>query len=198
MKNLLLIIALSLSLAAAGAFAQNKIYKTEDKDGNVVYTDQPPPQGSEPMDLPELSIVKSRSDQKKVRPLEINRRGKSEATQPSQVELLQAYNAIEISSPQDDETIWGTGNAIDISVDLKGPLLPGMTVQVIYDGRTLPGQKSNSIRLEAVDRGAHTVAAQVVDQSGQVYGQTDTITFHMRQHSVNFNRPNRAVQPGTG
>ena len=151
MKNLLLIIALSLSLAAAGVFAQNKIYKTEDKDGNVVYTDQPPPQGSEPMDLPELSIVKSRSDQKQVRPLEINRRGKSEATQPSQVELLQAYNAIEISSPQDDETIWGTGNAIDVSVDLKGPLLPGMTVQVIYDVELAYDKKFEAPKLTLAD-----------------------------------------------
>ena len=37
----------------------SEIYRVVDKDGNVVYTDQPPGDGSEPVDLPPLSVVET-------------------------------------------------------------------------------------------------------------------------------------------
>ena len=197
MKNLLVVIGVSLILAAGGAYAQSKIYKTTDKDGNTVYTDQPPPEGSVPMDLPELSIVSPRENQKSVQHLDVNRRGGAGAkgsALPPREELLQTYSDMEISTPNNDETIWGTGSAINVGVDLKTSLLSVLFVQLTYDGRKLPRQKSTSIQLDQVERGEHTVQAEVVNGEGQVFGRTDPVKFFMRQHSVNFNRP----APGTG
>ncbi len=191
MKNLLVVMGLSLLLAAGTSFAQNKIYKTKDKDGNTIYTDQPPPEGAVPMDLPELSIVKPRENQQSVRQLNVNRRGDPTGgapALPSQAEMRQTYAGMEISSPVQDETIWGGGGSVDVNVDLKGPLLPGLLVQVIYDGRVLPAQAATSVRLEEVDRGEHTVQAAIVDSTGQAVAKTDPVKFFVQQHSVNFNR----------
>jgi len=194
MKNFLVFFSLSLILVAGGAVAQNKIYKTTDSDGNVVYTDQPPPGGGKPMDLPLLSIVSTRENQGSVRSLG-GRPGSATTTDqpqlPPAAQLRQTYSAAEISSPQQEQTIWGTGNSITVSVDLKAPLLPGLLVQVIYDGLKLPARPSTSVQLAEIDRGEHTVFAEIVDATGEVYGRTEPVTFFMRQHSVNFNTTGR-------
>lgn len=191
MKTLIVIISLSLLLVAGGAFAQNKIYKITDKDGNVVYTDQPPPDGAVPMNLPGLSIVSPRENQQSVRPLNVNRRGDPQAdvsALPPLAELLQIYSGAEIVTPQQDESLWGTGNSVNVTVDLKDELLPGLMVQLIFDGRTLPPRATTAILLEDVDRGAHTIQAEVVTVDGQIIGRTNPVNFFMRQHSVNFRR----------
>ena len=52
-----LTVLLLLTAACGHAFAQ--VYKTVDEDGNVVYTDQAPKDGAEPMKLPPLSVVEA-------------------------------------------------------------------------------------------------------------------------------------------
>ena len=192
MKNLLIVISVSLCMAAGGAYAQNKVYKSKDADGNIIYTDQAPPEGAEAMVLPGLSIVTPRENQESVRTLNVNRRPESGVTAtalPSMEELRQTYSAVEISSPKDDEQLWGTGNTVDVTINLKGPLLAGLSIQLTLDGQALPRQSSTSIRLDELYRGAHTLQAAVVDGNGQVFGRSDTVNFFVRQHSVNFNRP---------
>lgn len=191
MKKLFVVIGLSLLLAAGGAVAQNKIYKIKDKDGNVVYTDQPPPEGAVPMNLPQLSIISRRENQQSVQSLDVNRSGNPQADVsglPPLAELLQIYSGAEIVSPKQDESLWGTGNSVSVAIDLKDELLPGLQVQLIFDGRTLPPRTTTAIRLEDVARGAHTLQAEVVTVDGQIIGRTNPVNFFMRQHSVNFNR----------
>ena len=190
MKNLLVLFTLSFLLVCAGAQAQNRIYKTTDSHGNVVYTDRPPAGGAQPMDLPQLSIVSPRENQQAVKSL--NARSQIGATTgqtnlPPMAQLRQTYSAAEIIKPAAGETLWGTGSSLQAVVDLKTPLLPGLMVQFIYDGRELPPRPSGSVTLDQVARGEHTIAAEIVDTSGQVVGRTQPVTFYMRQHSVNFN-----------
>ncbi len=193
MKNLLVIFTLSFLMVAAGVLAQGKIYKTTDSNGNIVYTDKPPVNGGNPMVLPELSIVKPRENQQEVRSLNLNTNSRpggaaDQSSLPPAAQLRQTYSAAEITSPTQEESIWGTGNSLSVNVDLKAPLLPGLLVQVTFDGRKLPPRPSTSVTLDEVDRGEHTVLAEVVDNSGQVVGRTQPVTFFMRQNSVNFNR----------
>ena len=51
-----LVIALAMTFACATQ-ASAEVYKTVDKDGNVIYTDRPPDPESKPMDLPGLSVI---------------------------------------------------------------------------------------------------------------------------------------------
>ena len=51
-----LVITLAMTFACASQ-ALAEVYKTVDKDGNVIYTDQPPDPQSKPMDLPGLSVI---------------------------------------------------------------------------------------------------------------------------------------------
>jgi hypothetical protein len=194
MKKLLVVLTLAVMLVATTAQAQNRIYKTTDANGNVVYTDKPPPQGGQPMDLPELSIVSPRENQQPVQKLSSGSRVDAVSNQsglPPAAQLRQTYSEAEITSPKQEETIWGTGSSTQINVDLKAPLLPGLMVQMVFDGRKLEPRPSASITLEQIDRGEHTVFAEVVDNTGEVFGRTEPVTFYMRQNSVNFNAAGR-------
>ena len=58
LKKFLTAIGMLLIFAVcAQAYAQ--VYKTVDENGNVVYTDQPPEDGSEPIKLKPLSVIEA-------------------------------------------------------------------------------------------------------------------------------------------
>jgi len=54
---ILILVAFSLAIMASPLIAQ--VYKTVDKDGNVTYTDQPPPDGSKPIKLAPISVIEA-------------------------------------------------------------------------------------------------------------------------------------------
>ena len=54
---LLILVAFSLAIMVSPLMAQ--VYKTVDKDGNVTYTDQPPPDGSKPSKLAPISVIEA-------------------------------------------------------------------------------------------------------------------------------------------
>ena len=60
LQGFVLIIILALTGAV---FAGDKVYKTVDEDGNVVYTDEPPSADARPEVLKALSIVTRREQQ---------------------------------------------------------------------------------------------------------------------------------------
>ena len=60
MDKKLLALTVVMTLQCTISVAQNvNIYKIVDEDGNVTFTDQVPSDGTAPMALPELSVIKS-------------------------------------------------------------------------------------------------------------------------------------------
>ena len=57
MRFITILAALSLALAASPLMAQ--VYKVVDKDGNVTFTDQPPGDGSKPIELAPISVIEA-------------------------------------------------------------------------------------------------------------------------------------------
>ena len=55
-----IVISIAALFLAATAWS-GEIYKVVDKDGNVTFTDQSPGDGSQPMNLPELSVIETDS-----------------------------------------------------------------------------------------------------------------------------------------
>ena len=47
------------SLVLSFQLAAQAVYKTVDEEGNVIYTDQPPEEDAKPMEMPEISVVKT-------------------------------------------------------------------------------------------------------------------------------------------
>ncbi|MDT8320840.1 MAG: DUF4124 domain-containing protein, partial [Xanthomonadales bacterium] len=59
MIRTVLCLLLLLMASAPAPGAEGKIWKVVDENGNVIYTDQAPHDGSKPMELPGLSIIAS-------------------------------------------------------------------------------------------------------------------------------------------
>lgn len=167
--------------------ALSEVYKSVDKDGNVVYTDQPPEPGAEPMELPGLSVIASLPTTRAV--AEAAASEEDDLEQVTDIrELRQGYKDFHISSPQQEETIEGTGNSVTLSWNSRYALQSGMAVIFSLDGVPLDPTVTSSVNLQQIDRGAHTVTARLVDSQLRIIAQASPVTFYMRQWSQNFGR----------
>lgn len=176
---LLLVLGATLS---APAFAE--VYRVVDKDGNVIYTDQPPETGAEPMKLPELSVVEATP---MTPPAAADVTEEDAEQQVTDIrELRRGYKDFSISSPKPEEFIEGSGNEVTIGWTSRYALQPGMMVMITLDGRALEPTTASSVTVKEVDRGEHIVQAQLVDARNRRIATASPVTFFVRQFSQNF------------
>lgn len=192
MRNGLIILlgAAFVALVASGPLGA-QVYKVVDEDGNITYTDQPPPDGSAPMVLPEITIIET--DYPSEAEITENaaaaageESGEGELKSPR--ELRQMFSDFRILSPAPDENYWGTGNTVVVSWGADSPYEPGMSVSVVVDGNSQDADPSGNLPV-TLDRGEHQVYAVLRDQRGRRIVTTPTVTFYVQQGS-------RLINPG--
>jgi hypothetical protein len=180
-RTLLPLMILLLPLAA---FAEGEIYKVVDDDGNVTYTDQRPSTGAEPMDLPELSVIKT--DTPETVPLTPDASQEEQAGKPTPRELRRQFSDFRILQPQPEETFWGTGNQVTVAWGSSQPMLEGLSTRLYVDGEAQEAPAAGSVTL-TLNRGEHQVYAELLDERKRRILTTDTVTFFVKQHSALFN-----------
>lgn len=174
-----------LTLLTAGPL-QAQVYKTVDEDGNVVYTDQAPKDGSAPIDLRPLSIIET---PEYVRPDETEPEndtdGKDDGKQMSLKYLRKNYADFAIIAPQAEETIWQPENVITVAWSTRYQLQAGMQVTVYVDGVAQTSSDQQVIALAALDRGEHTVTAELTDAQNRRIATAAPVTFFVRRPGLN-------------
>ena len=185
---------LALMLLPPQLQAQGKIWKVVDENGNVIYTDQQPRDGSEPMDLPELSVIQS--DIQVPKPGEAGAAESEDSGPLTPRELRRKFSDFRITQPQPEETFWGTANKVVVGWGASEPIPPEMNVMLYVDGQPqkVPGTGGVTLTL---DRGEHQVYAELRDARNRRIVTTDTVTFYVKQYSSNFNRPAPSPAPGS-
>jgi len=179
-----------LALLTGSASAQ--IYKVVDENGNVTYTDQAPPDGSAPMDLPELSVIDT--DYEGEETAEATEEGvEPEALTPR--DLRRMYRDFHISQPAPEETFWGTANSVVVSWASNTALQPDMKVRVYVDGVPQAETQGSTMAL-TLDRGEHTVYAELRDGRGRRLVTTPAVTFFIKQQAVGGNQPRPTPHSG--
>ena len=95
---------------------------------------------------------------------------------------------IAITSPKNEETIHDNTGSVPVSIAMQGSGLPEhSSIRVLLDGRPYGAARYGaSFTLEGVERGEHTLQAQVVDAAGKTILSSDTVTFYMWQASRLF------------
>jgi hypothetical protein len=165
--------------------AWGQIYKIVDENGHITFTDQSPGDGTEPMVLPELSVVSTDVEV----PVATTDPVPDPAEEPlTRAMLRKMYQDFRITRPQPDETFWGTENTVVLAWDVSAPLQEGMAVRFSVDGSARAASTDNMISV-TLDRGAHTVSAVLLEADGRTLMTTDTVTFFVHQASVRGNRP---------
>jgi hypothetical protein len=193
-----LVSLVALAFSVTPAFAGD-IYKVVDKDGNVTFTDQKPAAGAEPMDLPPLSVVET--DAPPVAVSNATAGAEAEAAEEdkplSARELRRLYRDFRIIQPQNEETFWGTANTVVVSWGSTEPVAEGMKVRLYVNGEARDVPPAGSVSL-TLNRGEHTIYAELRDAGNRRITTTDTVTFFVKQHSANFGLRSPTALPHNG
>jgi hypothetical protein len=159
----LLAVLLTMPASAQG------IYKWEDENGQTHYSDVPQ-EGAIEIELRPVQTFAAPAV-------------KSTATEDrSDNKKKQGYDALEISSPGDEETIWNTGGTISVNLQVSPALKPGHLIVLYLDGKLMaqPAQ-GTSAQLTEVSRGTHALQAVLLDAKGKQLIKSRPITFFSKQ-----------------
>lgn len=194
---LLILVAFSLALISSPLMAQ--VYKTVDKDGNVIYTDQPPGDGSKPIELRPISVIEAPTYEDKPKAAEEGAEGVEgeEGKAMSLRSLRNQYKDFAIVAPQSQESIWNPEDAITVAWNVSYQLQPGMKVTVYMDGRRQATTSEQIIPVAGLNRGEHTVTAELNDARNRKIATATPVTFFVRRPTIN-NNPQRPTPHGGG
>jgi len=180
-KFLMMTFALSMTLATP-LLAQ--VYKVVDKDGNVTYTDQPPADGSGPVELKPISVIEAPTYQA------APKTGDADADKEVSLrDLRQNYKDFAIVSPQQEESVWRPDGPFPVAWNTKYKLQDGMQVTIFLDGKQHTTTTQQMVPMANLDRGEHTLTAQLRDGNNRLVAEAAPVTFFVRQPGLN----NRAL-----
>jgi hypothetical protein len=170
---------LFLALAAGPLTAQ--IYKVVDKDGNVTFTDQPPGDGSKPIKLQPISVIETPKYETKPKP-----KAEGEDGEPLSLRTLRKmYRDFAIVAPQSEESIWHPDAPITVAWSTGAQLQSGMKVSVSVDGKLQASTTDRVIPVANLDRGEHTVTAELTNERNQKVATAEPIVFFVRRPGLN-------------
>lgn len=191
-KSLMMVFTL-LMLSAAPLLAQ--VYKVVDEDGNVTYTDQPPADGSGPIELKPISVVEAPTYQT------APKSGDAEADKEMSIrDLRNNYRDFSIVSPQQEESIWRPDGPFPVAWNTKYALQDGMQVTIFLDGKKHSTTTQQMVPMANLDRGEHVLTAQLRDANNRVVAEAAPVTFYVQQPGLlnrALNAP-PAVKPNNG
>ncbi len=174
-----LIFLITLLLVSPCVAAQ-EVYRSTDTDGVPLFSDRKQ-EGAEKLDVAPLPTVKMRTPESRPAVETDSRRpGREENGTP-------LYRRVIIEKPLDDSVIWANGNPLAVQVATEPPFSgnSGHAIGLRLDGKlTDVRSQLGNIALANVDRGTHTLQAVILDASGHVIAQSETITFHLKRHSI--------------
>ena len=179
-----LLMALLMMLAVAPLAAQ--VYKTVDADGNVTYTDQPPKDGSGPIELAPISVVETPSYETAPKSAKAEEAANDKQSLKT---LRRKYSDFAIVAPQSEESVWHPESAVPVAWGTGAQLQEGMKVRVSVDGREQAITTAQVVQVPGLDRGEHVVTAELLDAGNQKIATAEPITFFIRRPSVNRVRP---------
>lgn len=151
-------ILLAFALAGAVAPAQGEIFKSVDKDGNVVFTDQPEG-NAEPVQVGPTNSMRPPPDTHPPAP-----------TTTPEAEVAPYYESVDITSPPDGSVINNPVGNVLVHYTLTPPLREGDSVRLLVDG--VPGgmPAEGGLLAPTNSRGEHRFEVQVLDATGTVIG----------------------------
>jgi len=168
-----LVICLLIGLLSATP-ALAEIYTWTDADGNTVFSDQPS-EGAKKIELPPPQTFKP-----DIRPMVVTPdAGKKKEVKPR-------YHILDITQPLHDQAMWANNGQIDVVLAVEPALatVEGHGISISLDGKVVMKNTIDThISLSAIDRGSHTLIAEIHDRNGKVLISSKPVTFHIHRRS---------------
>ena len=172
------VLLVALGAVSASSHASATLYKWVDADGITHYSDRPAP-GAE-----KVQIAGAQSY-----------RGASTAATPSRraanaPAAAPRYSRLEITRPSEGESFVNNGGSVDAAAVVEPGLANGHQLWFVLDGTRQPDPAGGAMTMTfQVDRGTHTMAAVITDETGRELMSSAGITFYVRQNSILANPP---------
>ena len=163
--------ALAVAVAAI-ADAPTTTYRWVDPQGVVHYSDTPQP-GSQQVQIPPVQTYRA-TPAAPTPPA-----GQSSDTVPD------AYRACAVAQPEAEQSFYAP-DTVSVALNLDPPLRSGDQVSVSFDGHALDPQDQSGLhyRIEAPERGEHTLAVSVRNAAGSIVCSSSAMTFYVQRPSV--------------
>lgn len=181
--GLLLSVVLGLPYAAGAA----TVYRHVDADGRVSYSDAPAEGAvSERIELPEPNAMPATPPEFRA--------------QPDAEVATEGYARVDIVEPLPEASIRSNDGSLRVRVATTPELRAGHRLQVLLDGSPVAGGVSAEgvVALSGLDRGAHQVAASVLDADGKALANSETTVFYIQRASIATPPPRAGGATSTG
>ncbi|WP_114324904.1 DUF4124 domain-containing protein [Candidatus Colwellia aromaticivorans] len=172
MIKILLLVLLTLSIAAPVYSSSAKIYVWRSETGVLVYSDTPRP-GAEEVKAKNGNVIAS-STNIETQVLDI------------ETQKIEEEYQVFINHPKDNSTIRDNTGSVYISGSIKPIFKRGLKIQLILDEKPyLTPQTHTMFSLRNIDRGEHQIKMELLNEKGKVIALSKAITFYMHRASVN-------------
>jgi len=150
------------------------MYKWTDKDGKVIYSDKPNPNGdSKKVTGTPLTTYKSAP---------IVRRTFTNPANKQNTAKSETYSKFSITQPINDAAFRQNAGNVTATFEIKPRLATSRRdkIEVFVDGKKAGETAGLSYNLLGLDRGTHTLTAKVVNTKGKIL-KSHSVTFHLQR-----------------
>lgn len=164
-----------LALTAQAALAET-VYRGTDSDGNVIFSDQPLPNGQRIEIQPAQTY--SSPPLPKTNP---SNNSTSKQVQETRYE-------INILEPQNNQTLTTDIQSVPVALSVVPNLQKGDKIRLLVNGKQYGAlTDSLNITIDRLDRGSYQLKAEVVSEAdpSKIKGESNSITFYQRRTSIN-------------
>lgn len=153
--------------------AQAGVYTYIDAEGNRVFTDQPPSEKAQKVEIaPSNKMAPTQAPPAAIPPYPANR-------------MEPAYDVLRILVPEPDATIRDAAGNLIVTASSDPSLHAGHSFRLIMDGQpTGEAGRSPVFPLENIDRGTHQISVEIIDSQGRIVERTPSQPFHMKRTSL--------------
>ncbi len=172
-------------LLAAAFCVQAELFKWVDADGNIIYSDQPPPGAAKKEHQVDEETLPPLTTTPALETPVVSSTSKDFGEEDPQ----ERYKSIAIVVPENDTAVRQNAGNVSIKVAIDPYLYNerGDLLAIYMDGLEVSRGRDLSVQLVEVDRGTHVIRAEIVDANGQVIKKASPVTFTLLRHSRLFN-----------
>lgn len=171
--------AILILLCMAGiSRAEEEVYKTTDKYGNVIYSDAPIPTRED--ETTEKVRVREPNTMPATERQPVQRRSPEPEDPASE---HPDYN-VSIVSPTHESTVPPGQRDLIIAVSTDHPLRKGARFAYYMNGELLGRETVNNYSIREIIRGAHTLEVKVESREGEVISSSEPVTVFVRRVSI--------------
>ena len=169
-----------LGIESVGAAS---VYRTTDAQGNVIFTDKPV-DNAERVDLEPLTVVPAVGVDAAPPPTQ-----RAEPAASRRVgQPFMPYSTFRIAAPDDGQTLpTGAAGNVQVRLAIEPALREDHKVRLLLDGVVSQSAlHSSAFMLTNLERGEHTLVAELLDADGQVRLRSAPVTLYVQRASVNL------------